>query len=168
MILYRIDGKGWRKVTLLKRGMPAKLWQQLEGHGRLLDVLPRFEHAPAEHGACLKEECPHTKREDLGLPNPGCSGEPRVDGDKAAHISGGSLSKTSIGDVPCHVAPPSAAPPDIAAAGGGGGGKPHLATAGGKNNDAIHVAMESAKKLINKITTNWLNIWINLMIFALI
>lgn len=123
VILYRIDGKGWRKVTLLKRGMPAKLWQQLEGHGRLLDVLPRFEHAPAEHGACLKEECPHTKREDLGLPNPGCSGEPRVDGDKAAHISGGILSKTSIGDVPCHVAPPSAAPPDIAAAGGGGGGK---------------------------------------------
>ena len=35
--------------------------------------------------------------------------------------------------------------------GGGGGGKPHLATAGGKNNDAIHNAMNSAKKLINEI-----------------
>ena len=35
--------------------------------------------------------------------------------------------------------------------GGGGGGKPHLATAGGKNNDAIHLAMNSAKKLINEI-----------------
>ena len=35
--------------------------------------------------------------------------------------------------------------------GGGGGGKPHLATAGGKNNDAIHVAMNLAKKLINEI-----------------
>ena len=35
--------------------------------------------------------------------------------------------------------------------GGGGGGKPHLATAGGKNNDAIHSAMDSARKLINEI-----------------
>ena len=35
--------------------------------------------------------------------------------------------------------------------GGGGGGKPHLATAGGKNNGAIHFAMKSAKKLINEI-----------------
>ena len=35
--------------------------------------------------------------------------------------------------------------------GGGGGGKPHLATAGGKNNDAIHNAMDSARKLINEI-----------------
>ncbi len=34
--------------------------------------------------------------------------------------------------------------------GGGGGGKPHLATAGGKNNDAIQDAMNSARKLINE------------------
>ena len=34
--------------------------------------------------------------------------------------------------------------------GGGGGGKPHLATAGGKNNDAIHDAMNSARKLISE------------------
>ena len=34
--------------------------------------------------------------------------------------------------------------------GGGGGGKPHLATAGGKNNDAIQDAMNSARNLINE------------------
>ena len=33
--------------------------------------------------------------------------------------------------------------------GGGGGGKPHLATAGGKDNSAINDAMNLKKKLIN-------------------
>ena len=32
--------------------------------------------------------------------------------------------------------------------GGGGGGKPHLATAGGRNNDAIQDAMDQTKELI--------------------
>jgi len=35
--------------------------------------------------------------------------------------------------------------------GGGGGGKPHLATAGGKDNDAIDDAIKSTKGLINEI-----------------
>ena len=34
--------------------------------------------------------------------------------------------------------------------GGGGGGKPHLATAGGRNNDAIQDAMGQTKELIIK------------------
>ena len=34
--------------------------------------------------------------------------------------------------------------------GGGGGGKPHLATAGGRNNDAIQNAMGQTKELIIK------------------
>ena len=34
--------------------------------------------------------------------------------------------------------------------GGGGGGKPHLATAGGKDNDTIDDAMHMTKKLINE------------------
>ena len=35
--------------------------------------------------------------------------------------------------------------------GGGGGGKPHLATAGGKDNGAIDDAMNSTKKIVNEI-----------------
>jgi alanyl-tRNA synthetase len=34
--------------------------------------------------------------------------------------------------------------------GGGGGGKPHLATAGGKDNSAIDDAISSMKKIINE------------------
>ena len=34
---------------------------------------------------------------------------------------------------------------------GGGGGKPHLATAGGKNNSAIKLAVDSTQSLINEL-----------------
>ena len=31
LILYRVDGKGWRKVRLLKQGVPAKCWGAIRG-----------------------------------------------------------------------------------------------------------------------------------------
>ena len=34
---------------------------------------------------------------------------------------------------------------------GGGGGKPHLATAGGKNNSSIRLAVDSTQSLINEL-----------------
>ena len=64
ILLYRVDGKAWRQLRLLRRGMPRRLWAELQdAKGKVTDAWARAElhddaaAAQSDPTPCLKEVC---------------------------------------------------------------------------------------------------------------